>query len=104
MLGTGLLFILVGSCEALLAAPRVGTRVPAPRMSIKQLSQPEGLHLTYEEFRYSVGRREPRPLGGDGSTAISTGSASATPITVQVIMLATGECQRRCALSRATLR
>ena len=92
----GLLF-LVGSCEAysLLAMPRAGTRVTPPLMSFEQLSKPMGLHLDFEEFRYSVGHQENRrPLGGDASTAISTGCATAATVKGVVVPTQPSRTQR----------
>ena len=59
----------------LLSAPQ---RAPAPRMNFEQLSQPHGVHLDYEDFRFSTGGPTGgRQLGGDGRTAFTTPIATA---------------------------
>ena len=68
----GLLLAALAACSAYsLGAARPRTRVLT--MSLEQLAKNDG--LDYERFRYGIGNADPRPTGGDASTAISTGSA-----------------------------
>ena len=76
----GLLVALAGSCEAysLIAVPRAAMRAHSPVMNYEQLSKPADVHVDFEDFRYGVGNGyEHRQYGGDASTAITTGVASA---------------------------